>query len=338
MEREALEAFVHYVEELGFTGLPLARYYEQMQAHRLSELEVKNYLKWFGKDRASFDLAFEAVENHPCLSGYTATIRQVPPVEHGIYSGIDTAALEQKMGKVNWNRKGEHDPADKSTQAVLKTIPDIFLDLGRLSESGDSKAVLLADSLKIKYWSGTLVEQSLDLTAIVQQFEKKHYFRIKGDELSDVTSRQAYNLLSGRHVLKFETAEAVPFSEYWIGLEPSGNGFSHECYDEFNIKEAIGRLQVAEMKNDQSGAGLIRSLIEGDLVAAHISAGEKLIPVLLAANAKKKEITLFNEQGVEFSPEQLLHTHSGQKNKKDISSRKPPLVKRKPGKNKGKSP
>jgi hypothetical protein len=88
-------------------------------------------------------------------------------------------------------------------------LPDIYGDVLSLELSGIKEAIDIAHSLQAKYWSGTDVEKYIRLSYPKDQYLKSCYFLIENN-ITDITVKEAYNLLCGRGVFKFYTKPQMP--------------------------------------------------------------------------------------------------------------------------------
>ena len=337
MEQEKLEQFAGHVESLGFIGLPLDRFYGAVRFFNVDGINVQNYRRSFGQDDVRYNLKFVADDQrYPKLTGFEATLRHVPTIEHGIFRGIDTAVLEENMRRINWRRGEKNDPEPNSPPEDGALLSDVFGKLNELSASDNPNVRRLADSLKVKYWSDTQMAIASDLAEIIPQFEKTHFFKVDG-KFDDITAKDAYNLLSSRSVMKFEQVSQDNFVAYWLALEPSKQGLQLVRYDAFDLAESVKGLPLLEPS--QKGFDLYQSVIEGNPVFAHVLIDGKRVMVSLSADPKNKDVVLRDERGNSLPLEPLrMSQKESKRQKKGTPSGKPRLIKRKPpGKNRGRS-
>lgn len=119
-----------------------------------------------------------------------------------------------------------------------------------------------------------------------------------------IEAKEAANMLNGRSVYKeVSPRDGEPYKA-WLKLDFSeqdehGNNkmqYIHQKYG-FNLKEAIGRIELKEMANPEKMEELFRAIQRGDLVSATLIKGEKEIPVGITADPKYKTLKLFAEDG-----------------------------------------
>lgn len=117
-----------------------------------------------------------------------------------------------------------------------------------------------------------------------------------------VTSKEAYNLLSGRAVNKNLVNKEGERYNAWLQLDFSGkddhgnylNKVYHEKYD-YKLEDALSRLPL---KNQKDGSeNLISSLKKGNLTSVTFSEDGKDIKRYLAANPKYKSMDVYDENG-----------------------------------------
>jgi len=333
---EEVEEFVNHVESLGFTGLPLSSYYQSIKSNSVEALDIANYKKQFKDDTMTYDLKFRLDEpkEQVILAAFKATLRHIPFIEHGLYNGVDTKKLEQLLASVDW-RKEKQLPPQQQLQQEIEAVADLFVLFNRLRISGNEQANLILSSLQFKYWSGTPIEDYVNLSAIRQQFEKTYLFSLDGS-ISDCSAKDAYNLLSGRHVVKFEETSPFLYNAHWTGLVPSHSKRDQlelVTHPKFEIAKLLGNLPLVEMRNDARTYELIYSLAQGDETKAALDINGLVTPVLLVADPASQKINLLDVNGKSL-PASVLQPSLAVPLKKS-KNRKPPIIKRKPGKNRG---
>ena len=88
--------------------------------------------------------------NHE-LTTYKATFTPYPPIQHSVYNGIDTLALEELMTKIDWHNDKElfifHQDAEPE---FMPKVGEVQEQMYRLSL--DMIGADIADQLGLKYW------------------------------------------------------------------------------------------------------------------------------------------------------------------------------------------
>jgi hypothetical protein len=131
-----------------------------------------------------------------------------------------------------------------------------------------------------------------------------------------VTTKEAYNLLSGRAVYKNLTNKEGKRYNAWLQLdfsnkEDNGNYMTsvyHENYG-FKLEEALAKLPLKGQKDAEQ---LVKSLNKGNLTSVTFSEDGKDIKRYLTANPKYKNIDVFDENG-----KPVIHKKKEQQEMKD---------------------
>jgi hypothetical protein len=120
----------------------------------------------------------------------------------------------------------------------------------------------------------------------------------------NIDAKEAANLLSGRSVFKEITPKEGPAYKAWLKLDFSerdeyGNSamrYFNRNYG-FDLKEAVGRLNLKEMGNPEQMELLLKSLQRGDLTAATLVKGNQEIQVQITADPKFKTLKMYDQDG-----------------------------------------
>lgn len=147
-----------------------------------------------------------------------------------------------------------------------------------------------------------------------------------------VTSKEAYNLLSGRAVNKNLVNKEGKRYNGWLQLDFSqkddyGNYLTkvyHEKYG-YKLEEALGRLPV-KGKDTGYSEQLINSLKKGNLTPVSFTEKGQETKRFLAANPKFKNMDVFDEKG------KPLYKKKEQQESKTVTDMKSSNSKRKPSK------
>jgi hypothetical protein len=116
-----------------------------------------------------------------------------------------------------------------------------------------------------------------------------------------VTGKEAYNLLDGRAVQKdLVTKEGQPYKA-WIQLDlenkDKNNNFEvkqfHENYG-YDLKAAIEKFAVAEMKDPEKEKALMQSLQKGNVQSVTIEKDCSSHKMFIEANPQYKNVTLYD--------------------------------------------
>ncbi len=120
----------------------------------------------------------------------------------------------------------------------------------------------------------------------------------------NIDAKEAANLLGGRSVFKEITPKEGPSYKAWLKLDFSerdeyGNSavrYFNRNYG-FDLKEAVGRLQLKEMSNPEQMEQLLKSLQKGDLASAILVKGDQEIQVNLTTDPKFKTLKMYDQDG-----------------------------------------
>jgi hypothetical protein len=116
-----------------------------------------------------------------------------------------------------------------------------------------------------------------------------------------VTGKEAYNLLDGRAVQKdLVTKEGQPYKA-WIQLDfenkDKNNNFEvkqfHENYG-YDLKAAVEKFAVAEMKDPEKEKALMQSLQKGNVQSVTIEKDGSSHKMFMEANPQYKNVTLYD--------------------------------------------
>jgi len=153
----------------------------------------------------------------------------VVPIEHGLYHGIDTQKLEDKMKEIKWVMF----PIYKK-----ELLADILGRVDMLRESSDPKIKDIGDKLAIKYFSNTPLEEMIPLPD-KKPYEKNILIPVfnKGN---DVEFSQAVQLLRGETIIKFVDLDVNTEELCWLKEQ---NGYL-KFYPDFNVAEVLGQMPL----------------------------------------------------------------------------------------------
>lgn len=127
-----------------------------------------------------------------------------------------------------------------------------------------------------------------------------------------VTAKEAFNLLDGRAVHKELTnKENVPYKA-WLQLDfqnkDKHNNHEvkqfHENYG-YDLKSAVGRLAVAELKDPEKEKALMQSLMKGNVQSVTIEKNGMAEKMFVEANPQFKNVTLYDGQMKRVQKENL---------------------------------
>ncbi len=160
---------------------------------------------------------------------------------------------------------------------------------------------------------------------------KSHEFPIKYD-FSDVHIREAYNLLSGRGVKKFHpTDDPNTFQGEWMVI----NNGKLESLPNYDFMAILRELPIKELQLDLTGPKLIYELIIGDRAPILLLPGNVPTPAYLEANPRAGTVNIYDANGTRVDLTALREKGIMKEAKMALPDRKPRIIKRRPGRNKG---
>lgn len=226
------------------------------------------------------------------IYNYDVSLIPHPPIEHGIYSGIDTQKLEEKMKAINWHDDKQlfvfHTNAEPE---FLPKVGDVQEEIYRLSL--DPVGAEVADRIMLKYWSdatffdGVIGQTAWDLLDILPKIEYRF--------TPELNARSAFNLLSGRAVMTTPLSETKDETNEWMRLDLNRKndqgrypekvitGFSKQ-----DMEDQLGLLPI----NQSWYYGVRNSLLRGDLTSVPLRNGSRL---LMEANPEQKTLNLYTQ-------------------------------------------
>jgi len=251
--------FLAGIRSLGFEEGLLDDYYDMLRNGQQDAVSWKEY-RDFDNSRVLYEPELRRDElGLPYLFAYNATLLETHPIKHGVYGHIDTETIEDCLKDGKWLT----DPA---------LFSDLLAQLTELSVCGNSIAKDIAQRLETRYLMGTSATRHINVDWLLKRFGKSHYFRCDQQGLSDVSLIQAYNLMSGRPVLRFEATEPNVYTGYWFGLkrfpepmigEKGSLWFEEKQYRGFKPHLLLRKLPINDIEKEGTDTLLIQQLING---------------------------------------------------------------------------
>lgn len=223
---------------------------------------------------------------------YTVSLTPYPPIDHGIFNGIDTGELEIKMQEIDWHNDHELFILHEDHEPELKPqVEEIVNQINQLSK--DTNGNKIASQLQLKYWTDasfldSLIEQRIwdyleSLPKRIQQFPV------------EMKARTAFNLLCGRAALNTTPLRQTEEDGTWMRLDlsrkdESGNYPIHTT-QAFPTSELEKRLDLLPIDNMDFYS--IRNALErGDILQVRLRDGRG---VKFLANPEQKTIDIFTQ-------------------------------------------
>lgn len=270
VQMDSMEQIGAYLEKLGLSEGP---------HFTVSEVPVLNgfrkvFSKRFDGELLHYDLTVfqEGETGKYCTGGYTATLFRIPEIRHGILEGIDTADLDRRLGRCDW-QKDFRQVASGSRRPL-----EAFNDLVLLSQLYHRQANRIAGLLMLRHWAGTPLERTVKLDYSLATRTVQH-FGLNNDP-DDIGALQAYNLLSGRAVLLFEGQEGRQKPSRWVKLL-DGELLTYPLFD---LAARLRALPLAAPLSDMAGQELTTDLISGGRPQLELAIGGHKVPAFLEAD------------------------------------------------------
>lgn len=170
-------------------------------------------------DRIDFTLHFKMKNG---ITGYVfgfydAVLRKGIFLEDSIINEVNTTDLDKRMGLVNWNLAKS---IINATSEMEDRIDAIVIDLKRLETTEDGKN--LSVHLKLKYWSGTPVEELINnIPGVKSSYEiSQRFYFFDGQE--SISVDEAYRFLCNRWLEKEIQIKRKQKGEKVLGEEQIG--------------------------------------------------------------------------------------------------------------------
>jgi hypothetical protein len=122
------------------------------------------------------------------------------------------------------------------------------------------------------------------------------------DSLTDITVQDAYHLLQGRAVMKFnaeDDSRALPHKCYWTALK---NGKLREI-PEYDFSSQLIAMGIQELSSARTGPPLLYDFMAGERVGVHLNGYMGLTRGYVQADPLNKGIRLFDENHREVKQE-----------------------------------
>jgi hypothetical protein len=326
-KEENIEQLVSQLSDMGFHKPNMYSYLEDCWGMDV----ISHYQRErIGDDEMSYQVAIkrDGVSGFYYPEGYEAILLRTHPVHHGRFNDIDTQKLEQQLKEVNWN---EYMP--KNTRQDDKVFR-VILEVVDLAVWQNKEAQDISRRLQLRYWLHTPVEQDLNVAQYISDYQKSYYFPLNNG-FADIHAREAYNLLSGRGVLKFYQQENEPdnLCTHWKVIR----GGKLATLSDFDFIKALRELPIEEINNDRTGPQLIYNLIRGERCTIHLNKDREKETGYIEVDPEKRSFKLYNANMTELNVD-YYHLNDVQKQQyvKNNPAKITPAKKSK-GKNKGRS-
>ncbi len=202
----------------------------------------------FGTDLLRCQIYFERKSNQYTCTYYDASLVREHRMPTYTINEIVLNELEAAMQEIDWlqgSAQSNFRINDETTWQREKAIDEIIGKLARLSATEDGK--IYADTLKVRFWSGTLMEQLLgSLSPVRAKLEAiQRFYFVNG---AGISVTEAYRFMQNRWLEKVFQKRKKSDSDEGHDDEASGNNGNEISMREKQtgkrkIKKAVRKLK-----------------------------------------------------------------------------------------------
>lgn len=282
IEETGLEKIGAYLERLGLTD---QGYFAAQKDNRQLTALYSRFYKRYGTDLMTYELTTwkNWKTNIFSLEAFNAKLTRVPLIRHGHFEGIDTQKLEGRLAATDWSK-----PFAEITARDLKAA-GCFNELMLLSMLYNKTANRIADQLMLKYWAGTPIEKHVIICKDRSSYEQVFSFPLNKD-FNDVDAAQAYNLLSGRAVLKFKGQGLNWDPSHWVMLRDG----ELMQFPFFGLEPLLNKLPLVTPLNDFTSQELVAALANGGQSEVNLHLHGKEVRVFIRADPEHGQLAVFD--------------------------------------------
>ena len=260
-----------------FTGIELYWELQEQLAHNPDKFEIKSSLDT-PEGHIEFIVPVEKVNDSYELNTYRAIFTPLPSIEHGVFNGIDTLALEVLMREVDWhNDKKLFVFSEESGPVFTSKVEEVQKQIYELTLDRSSEGAHIADLLALKYWrNATFFEDQVEQNA--WEFEKTLPERSQNFQVT-LNSKAAFNALCGRAVYQTRPYPLYVEKPAWVRFDFSAVGpngsYICEVISGFSIDTLQKEIRNLPVHND-SFDRITNELLLGDQVKIGLPDGKSL--------------------------------------------------------------
>lgn len=200
------------------------------------------------------------------MDQYKAILVDVP-IQHGQFSGIDTAALDKRMNQTSWNIHPDLQPGSTDTLFQLKA----------LTEVADPKGKEVATLLMVKHFSLTPFEDTIPDHIDIKQYRKEMIVPVDDLDPDRISFEQASYLLSGGAIMKYQQNEGDQVK--WIKLKDGGIAE----FPDYNLLEVLEQMPWRSKPDIVDLMSILTDLCKGKSVPASMLINNRPIDGIIAA-------------------------------------------------------
>ncbi|MBX3253338.1 MAG: hypothetical protein KF862_04275 [Chitinophagaceae bacterium] len=239
-----------------------------------------------------FTAPISKIEGWYDIDSYKAVLTPYPPIEHGVYNGIDSRVLEDKMRGIDWHNDGQ------LFYFIVNAEPEFVPEVDAIYQqinclSLDPTGTSVADKLMLKYWGdATFFENILRQSAwdyLESLPKREQLFPV------ELEAKAAFNLLCGRAILQKWDYLKPQHEPVWTQLDFTTKGTDGrylttvmQMFTEEQLESVVRALPVP----DDIFPQIIRELKRGDISYFILHDDKK---IFLAANPGQRTVNVYSE-------------------------------------------
>lgn len=306
-----------------FTDIELYWELQQRLSHNPEKFEIKCSHN-APEGSIEYIIPIQKIHGNYELTTYKAALTPLPPIEHGIYNGIDTLALETLMRDIDWHNDRKlftlHEESGPEFTPKVEEIQSQMFQLSMLPSGA-----FIVDQLSLKYWRGNkFFEDQIEQSA--WDYEKTLPQRTQNFPVS-LKCLAAFNALCGRAIFQKGVYPLYTGTPAWTRFDfttagPNGS-YICEVIPGFDREVLEGELRNLPISGRQFEK-IIDGLLLGDQVKMMLPNGKT---IYLEANPEGKTINVYADNmkpimiNLHFSSE--WKPHQRERAESDVLKRSP---------------
>lgn len=200
MDKENFISLAGQLSQAGFDGLEY-RLLQHICCRPVSFVLTDR--RSFGSDVLWYQILVERRSNQYVCAHYDASLFREQVLPAVVINEVSLVELEIEMKQIEWQSQPTNNAFrldDESTWSREKSIDEVIVKLTRLCATEDGK--LYADILKLRFWSGTMMEKMAgSLSPVRSKVEvTQRFFFMNGEVIS---INEAYRFLQNSWMQKY---------------------------------------------------------------------------------------------------------------------------------------
>lgn len=273
-----------------YPGIDLYARLEKILSGMPNEMELK-FERNEPEGYIEYIIPVQLIDGWYSIDAYQAILTPHPPIEHGVYNGVDSKELEELMRKIDWHDDKQLFIFHENSEPEFKPkVGDVQEQMYRLSQ--DMAGADIADRLQLKYWSdATFFSDMLQQSAwdeLDNLPKRSQHFPV------ELKAKSAFNLLCSRAAMQINIDPVSPETAKWTRLDfttriAADGDYKTDVIDGFNLIELEDVLDILPIPN-QNYYQIRTSLLCGDLTPATFQNDSK---VIIEANPEERTLNIY---------------------------------------------